>query len=336
MKWVKLVLGALAALALQMAGHGVAAESGGNNKSLTTYIGCVLDPLPGVPGEPAWQLVSANLIGFDRVVVWRQPCLDNPTESAILIRVWPHIPDMTLLTGSLISAIQADERVGPFNLLQHTRDVDGYTGYLNTPTTFILAQSNTLPRLLQENEAFKLLFMTGGAGASLDIPSKASTLVTYGYAVEFYNTASNHYFLTANPTEADLIDRGAAGPNWQRTGLRFKVWASPAGGGLPVCRYYGTPGMGPNSHFYSVYPPECAQTANDPGWTFEGVAFYAGTLYQDGINVCPASADYVYRLYNNRAAQNDSNHRYVTSYDLAMTMVTAGWSFEGPTMCVPR
>lgn len=335
MKCLKLLFViSLAAMAQMLSPTALA--QGGNEKALTSYIGCVPDPLPDVVEEPYWQLVSAVLVGFDRVYVWRYPCQNDPTKSAILIRVLPHYPDYTLLTGSLISAIQNGATVGPFNLLQHTRDVDGYSGYLDQPRTFILAQTNTLPRLLDENDEFKLLFMTGGAAASLDIPSKASTLPVYAYAVEFFNTGTQHYFITASATEADLIDRGAAGPNWQRTGRGFKVWMSPAGGGLPVCRFYGTPGIGPNSHFYSAYPPECAATANDAGWTFEGVAFYAQFPYQDRVNVCPASAQYLYRLYNNGYAQNNSNHRYLTDYDLAMTMVASGWSFEGPTMCVPR
>jgi len=335
MKCLKLLLGITLAAVLQFASPAVLAQ-GGDEKALTSYIGCVPDPLPALVGEPSWQLVSAVLVGFDRVFVWRYPCLNDPTKSAILIRVLPHVPDLTLLTGSLISAIQDDVAVGPFNLLQHTRDVDGFTGYLNVPTTFILAQTNTLPRLLDENGAFKLLFMTGGAAASLDIPSKASTLPVYGSAIEFFNTGTQHYFMTASDFEADLIDRGSAGPNWQRTGVAFRVWMSPAAGGMPVCRFYGTPGIGPNSHFYSALPSECAMTANDPGWTFEGVAFYAYYLYQDGINACPAGTQYVYRMYNNGFAQNNSNHRYLTDYDLAMSMVASGWSFEGPTMCVPR
>lgn len=335
MKFLKLLLGIVLAAGLQASSIGALAQGGGE-KALTSYIGCVPDPLPSVPAEPTYQLVAAGIIGFDRVYVWRHACYSNPTQSVILIRVLPHIPDLTLLTGSLISAIQDGNNVGPFNLLQHTRDVDGYTGWLNQPRTFILAQTNSIPRLLEENEAFKLLFMTGGAAASLDIPSKASTLPVYGNVIEFYNTASMHYFITASPQEAAFVDLGGAGPNWQRTGLGFKVWMTPAGGGMPVCRFYGTPGVGPNSHFYSALPNECAGTASDPGWTYEGTAFYANYLYQDGVNVCPASSRTVYRLYNNGFAQNNSNHRYTTDYDVATSMVTAGWSFEGPTMCVPR
>ena len=41
-----------------------------------------------------------------------------------------------------------------------------------------------------------------------------------------------------------------------------------------------------------------------------------------------------YRLYNNRAAQNDSNHRYVVSESTRDQMVQAGWLDEGISFCV--
>lgn len=335
MKCLKLLFGIALATSMATASSlGLAQE--GSEKALTSYISCLRDPLPTTPGIPNYQLVSANSIGFDRVVVWRQPCLDNPTKSAILIRIQPHLPDMTLLTGSLINAQQNGSNIGPFNLLQTTRDVDGYTGWLDRTTTFILAQTTSLPVLLEENEAFKLLFMTGGAASSLDIPSKASTLPVYGEAVEFYNLSLDHYFMTPDPAEINLIELGAAGPNWVRTGRSFRVWLTAAGGGVPVCRFYGTPGMGPNSHFYSSNPAECASIANDQRWTFEGATFFANYIRQDGTNMCPPDTLYLYRVYNNGYLANNSNHRYTTDFDLAMSMVPHGWVMEGPQMCVPR
>ena len=40
---------------------------------------------------------------------------------------------------------------------------------------------------------------------------------------------------------------------------------------MPVCRFYA---KGPNSHFYTAEAVECAAVKNDPGWTFEGIAYY--------------------------------------------------------------
>ena len=44
---------------------------------------------------------------------------------------------------------------------------------------------------------------------------------------------------------------------------------------------------------------------------------------------------YLYRAYNNRFAQNDSNHRYATDVAVYNSMVTMGWSGEGVVMCAP-
>ena len=74
---------------------------------------------------------------------------------------------------------------------------------------------------------------------------------------EFKNVHLNHYFLTANPEEVAAIDAGKSGPGWIRTGHGFRAYSSTngsCGGCLPVSRFYGTPGIGPNSpvsHFGS-------------------------------------------------------------------------------------
>jgi len=145
--------------------------------------------------------------------------------------------------------------------------------------------------------------------------------------VEFYNTNLGNYFMTADANEAAQIDGGSAGPSWTRTGNTFK-----SGGSTAVCRFYGTPGRGPNSHFYTVNASECAAIKQDPGWTLEGIAFYlfAPVNGQCGINQQP-----VYRLYNNRFAQSDSNHRYTTDPNLYAQMQTQGWSPEGIVFCAP-
>ena len=99
---------------------------------------------------------------------------------------------------------------------------------------------------------------------------------------------------------------------------------------LPVCRFYGTPGRGPNSHFYTVRASECAQVKLDPGWMYEGIAFYA---YAPVNGQCAAGQQAVYRVYNNRFAQNDSNHRYMTDIFEYARMQTLGWLPEGVVLC---
>jgi serine protease len=48
---------------------------------------------------------------------------------------------------------------------------------------------------------------------------------------------------------------------------------------------------------------------------------------------CDASFVPVYRLYNNRFAQNDSNHRFTPSRDAREQMLAAGWRDEGVAFC---
>ena len=154
-------------------------------------------------------------------------------------------------------------------------------------------------------------------------------------AVEYYNTGLQHYFVTAGPGEMATIDAGGAGPGWQRTSYGFRAYLPETGipiGALPVCRFYGTPGRGPNSHFYTVSATECASVKQDLGWTYEGIAFY---LFAPHNGQCATGQQAVYRVYNNRYAQNDSNHRYTPDLSVYAQMQAQGWLPEGVVFCAP-
>ena len=151
--------------------------------------------------------------------------------------------------------------------------------------------------------------------------------------VEFFNSILGHYFVTGGTGEIAAIEAGAAGPGWQRTGLSFKAYAPETGiapGAQPVCRFYGTPGRGPNSHFYTVDPIECELVKHDSGWTYEGTAFY---LFPPTNGQCAAAQQAVYRAYNMRFAQNDSNHRYTTDAAVYAQTQAQGWAGEGVKFC---
>ena len=160
---------------------------------------------------------------------------------------------------------------------------------------------------------------------------------------EFYNASLDHYFITADAAEALAIDRGAAGPGWSRTGASWKTWV---GGPIPnateVCRFYGSNDIdpatklrrGPNSHFYTVQPGECAAVKLDAGWTYESAGKF-WMVKPSAIGSCPSSTQPVYRAYNGRYAMNDSNHRYTPSAAIYSHMLTSGWSGEGVVMCAP-
>jgi len=176
---------------------------------------------------------------------------------------------------------------------------------------------------------------TCGAGM-LDAAAAVASVSPTGSVVEFYNTTLDHYFITADSSEAAAIDDGSAGPGWIRTGNSFK-----SGGSAPVCRFYGSLSPGPNSHFYTVDAGECAYLkrlqASTPSkqkrWNFESLDF-SSTPATNGT--CPSWTVPVYRAYNDGFARgDDSNHRISSSPSAIQEVVTRGWSNEGVVMCAP-
>jgi hypothetical protein len=164
---------------------------------------------------------------------------------------------------------------------------------------------------------------TNFAGLSAHV---AVTAVVDG-VVEFYNTGLNHFFLTANGAEAASIDAGGSGPGWTRTGNVFR-----SGGSNAVCRFYGVQAAGgPNGHFYTADPAECEQVKLDPGWHFESLDFSITPAGAGGA--CAAGLLPVYRAYNKRFAEHDSNHRITTNFNAYQQQIAAGWSGEGVVMC---
>jgi serine protease len=152
--------------------------------------------------------------------------------------------------------------------------------------------------------------------------------------VEFYKTDVNHYFVTDDPGEIASITSGRFGTPWVPTGQAFKGWpqmpADTFTGVAPVCRFYGTPGIGPNSHFYTASSDECAGVKRDRGWLYEGIAYY---ILPVANQRCPDGYLAVNRAYNNGFARNDSNHRMSTSDSTMREMQRLGWTYEGISMC---
>jgi predicted dienelactone hydrolase len=148
-------------------------------------------------------------------------------------------------------------------------------------------------------------------------------------AVEYYNASLDHYFITAEPAEAAMLDAGIIVPGWTRTGFNFKVYPADSPNGLPACRFFGTPGVGPNSHFFTIDAAECAKVMANPMWTFEGIAFKADVPVADD---CPADRVPVVRLYNNGKG-GQANHRYLTSRGEIREMLIEGWIVEGVVFC---
>jgi hypothetical protein len=162
-------------------------------------------------------------------------------------------------------------------------------------------------------------------------------------AVEFYNAALDHYFLTSSPQEIADLDAGVHA-GWQRTGQQFKVFSPGKSGGVgvPVCRFYGLPSFGLDSHFYTAFAGECAEIPAKFGgaWQLEDPDVFEVRLPATADAFCPTGFDNVYRAWNQR---RDSNHRFTTDLAVADQMVGRGYVLEGDgvsgrpvAMCVPH
>ena len=151
--------------------------------------------------------------------------------------------------------------------------------------------------------------------------------------VEFYNVSLGHYFMTAYADEAAMLDAGTLVKGWTRTGVEFSAYAKADDhpGAAPVCRFFGAPGRGPNSHFYTADAAECATVKQNADWTYEAIAFYVdipqGARCADGTTP-------VYRSFHAGTTKSDSNHRFLV--DLTMhEKMAASSTLEGIVMCAP-
>jgi hypothetical protein len=163
--------------------------------------------------------------------------------------------------------------------------------------------------------------------------------------VEYYAPSTDHYFITAGPSDIAALDPGTLG--WKRSGQGFNAWLHQSDappGAVPVCRFYAS---GPNSHFYTGNTDECeglkaleaqgradaaAKNVTFGGWAFEQIAFYA-LLPTNGQ--CPGGTTPVYRAYNMRFEYNDSNHRFMSDLGMRYAMLALGWADEGAQFCSP-
>ena len=150
--------------------------------------------------------------------------------------------------------------------------------------------------------------------------------------VEYYNAPRDHFFQTADSVEIAALDAGQF-VGWQRTGGSFSAYA-PGIASLapatvqPVCRYYGKPACGLDTHFFSAFSNECAliQVLWPDEWLLETADAFAVAIPSQADGSCPTGTNVVYRLFNGKS---DVNHRYTTSLETRAQMVQKGWIPEG-------
>src|SRR5665213_2212121 len=140
--------------------------------------------------------------------------------------------------------------------------------------------------------------------------------------------------LTTDSYEQYVLDSGII-PGWARTSHQYAATfdpSTPSPALAPVCRFYGLPQAGINSHFFSAIRSDC-QIVIDTwpnAWELETWnAFDAVPLQPDGN--CPGPLVQFTRMYNNKP---DANHRYLTRRIEIDAMKALGWIEEGPVWCV--
>lgn len=158
-----------------------------------------------------------------------------------------------------------------------------------------------------------------------------------GEVVEYYHAGVDHYFYSGDAGEIAAIDAGKVGA-WTRTGKSFRAVTQPgcvfSTTDTVVYRFFGRPGAGPNSHFFTRDRAECHAVDKSAQWDFEGLSFWATEPRADGT--CPApSGQQRVPLYRVWRPFGDSNHRLTTDRAVVGEMVARGWVDEGVAMCVP-
>ena len=160
--------------------------------------------------------------------------------------------------------------------------------------------------------------------ATATVPAVQTTDV-----IEFYNATLDHYFVTTDTKEAADLDNGVH-PGWKRTGLTFQAIKAgeTVAGSVGICRFYGSPAKGLDSHFYSASAAECTavQAQFADSWLLESSEVFRAFPVDPNTGKCPSGAESVFRLWNNRS---DVNHRYTDQTTVYAQMIAKGYVAEG-------
>ena len=147
-------------------------------------------------------------------------------------------------------------------------------------------------------------------------------------AVEYFNAAFGHYFVTIDANEMRELE--ASG--WSRTGGEFGVFAregdAPSLSG--VCRFLHTPAVNRHSHYSSADPAECEALKSNRGLHYEGIVFYTA---RPATGQCGAGTTPVYRSTLDYYYRNDFNQRFTVDASVFAKSAAAGRSSDGVVMC---
>ncbi|WP_159051691.1 alpha/beta hydrolase family protein [Thauera aromatica] len=270
------------------------------------------------------------------------------------------------VTAAYIGVAGTDDDVAPLDMTEEAVDRLQGTRYLVAVRGMAHGHN---PEVMDEAYAWYLTFLdanlngdraalsrlyratrvAGGSDDRLEIAVQKAVPALADETVvrEFYHAGLNHYFLSAEDVEVALL---LAHPEygWFPTGRAFSAASaySSEPGFSPVCRFYGDPSIGPNSHFFTGSALECAglvalRAAAPPGfpaWNLEGIGF--SIRMPDALGQCPDAAPFpVLRAYNGYAGEvvggvrRDANHRYATDPADFNDGGSDGWLVEGVAFC---
>jgi hypothetical protein len=222
------------------------------------------------------------------------------------------------------------------------------------PNKFMASAAGTLSLYKQTSQPFDLItypglpqdgvnaiYRDGGTRQNMAINFAGQTATVpgtpagspIGQAVEYYYADWDNYFMTAFPDEQAVLDGGAFGGNWKRTGESFNIWTKGSAISPATCRFFsvnpnfvGPDGVPRSTHFYTPISDECQTVKGNADWQFEAVAFFMVNTDVNGN--CPAGTTPLFRLYNNGMG-GAPNHRYTTNRAVFDQMVAQGWVPEG-------
>lgn len=189
---------------------------------------------------------------------------------------------------------------------------------------------------MKSTKLISLVFLSLLGGAALIAQAAIPTGVPTITVIEYFDTGTRRFFMTADPVEQEAFDTGIFIPPRVRTGLQFDALPADvdtcetSASGQAVCavpvRRFNYAAF--DWFFYSPKSSEWDQLNQpDSGFTDAGVQFKA-FLAVGGA--CTQGRVAVYRSYRNQ------NHRFPADQPTHQRMVTTGSEDEGVAYCAER
>ncbi len=293
----------------------------------------VLSPLAAGDYEITAQVISAAGVTVEsatqalQILPIEGRCNADPVISPSLLALHETLPPAQLASLLATDPAYASRLGNPTILNPEVLENRTYARIVYSP---LVDPTVEFDRLLASGE-FSDVWRNGRVCFATSPPDATAQFV------EFYHAGLDHFFYSGNAAEIAAIEAGQVGPGWARTGKSFRAVMVPgcyfSTTDTVVYRFFGLPGIGPNTHFFTRDRAECHIVNKTAQWSLEGLPFFATEPRSDGT--CPAPfAQTRIPLYRVWRPFGDSNHRFTTERAVVNEMVSKGWIDEGVAMCV--